>query len=111
MQFTIPSKSTIQISLDQDFSERDIDILGEMLRDMFFDQSKGLGCYGSFDFNDEVICLPNETDEDIIYTVARIKDIKMRYEWDGDGYLEFILPNNKTIYNSDCKKKYDWKMQ
>jgi hypothetical protein len=30
----------------------------------------------------------------------------MRY--DGDGYLEFIFNNEKSIYNDDCKKDHGW---
>jgi len=86
-----------------------INAVGELLRSIFFNQSKGLGCYENFELNPWAKSLLNETEDDIVYTCAEWNGIKMRYFWDGDGYLEFVLDNEeKTIYNDDCKK-LDWK--
>ena len=98
-------------------TERGINLLGEFLRNYFFDQSKGTGCYSTFELNSEVKELPQENIEDwddvfnpnVKYTVASREGIIMRYYWDGDGYLEFILPNDKIIFNSDCKKDHGWR--
>jgi len=94
--------------------------LGETLRDQFFDQSKGLGCYSSFDVKSDVIELesepldPNDISEYALYwkrysKVFNDQSIEMRYYWDGDGVLEFILPNGVILSNGDCKKTYRWK--
>lgn len=94
-----------------------VNALGEILRAIFFDQSKGFGCYGSFDLNEGIETLePITTKEDedtdsITYTCARWNGIVMRYYWDGDGYLEFNLNlgDDGKIFNDDCKKDYGWK--
>lgn len=106
--------SNLVIPLNQDLDKRGLDLLGECLRALFFDQTKGFGCYSSFELKPYVTTLPNEPVEDdpveFHYTVAKVHDIKMRYFWDGDGYLEFILPNGKVIFNSDCKCDHGWKI-
>jgi len=43
-----------------------------------------------------------------IYHCAIWNGIKMRYYWDEDRHLEFILDDNIIIYNDDCKKAYGW---
>lgn len=34
-------------------------------------------------------------------------DIEVGWHWDGDGCL-FIREKGKAVYNSDCKKDYEW---
>ena len=99
--------------------------IGEHLRGLFFDQSDGdTGCYSTFDYNptQQIECRPKEP---ILYegggfygehwTVAHYDGpdeqfigTKMRYHWDGDGTLQFILPSGGVIENPDCKKNYVW---
>ena len=88
-----------------------INAVGELLRNIFFNQSKGFGCYENFELNPWVKPLPHEENKEgnMIYTCAEWNGIKMRYFWDGDGFLEFLLDNEgRAIYNDDCKKQ-DWK--
>lgn len=108
----------------------DPNIIGEVLRAKFF-KPGGLGCYEIFNLQDDVKVLPDEPQEWFdfnfdppkmvsdrpepeypeFYTVAIKDDVKMRYYWDGDGYLEFILPDGSVIYNSDCKKTWGWRRE
>ena len=101
-----------QLTIDLDKilkSEYGVNALGETLRAIFFNQSGGLGCYESFKLNEGVEQLPNEVEDEITYTCASWNGIKMRYYWDGDGYLEFILDEEeRAIYNTDCKKDCNW---
>lgn len=96
----------------------DPDVVGEYLRDIFFDQDKGYGCYSTFEFRQGVKSLP---DEDLVYrdgwmddrtkwTCAEYGGIKMRYFWDGDGTLEFHLPDGRIYQNTDCKKARYWEL-
>jgi hypothetical protein len=98
--------------------EMSVNELGEWLRDEFFDQSFGLGCYGNFVMREGVKHLGEENifDEGECVGKDRIyeKEIDgqifmMKYSWDGDGYLEFTLPDGSEIRNSDCKKTNRWK--
>jgi len=95
-------------------TEYGVNALGEILRCIFFSQKKGFGCYETFELNPDVKPLPNEVDhleenKDITYTCAEWNGIKMRYYWDGDGYLEFELDEDgRAIYNDDCKKDHGW---
>lgn len=90
-----------------------INALGEFLRELFFDQSKGLGCYQSFDVNNDVEELENETDNEngIVWKCYKFAGVIMKYYWDGDGFLKFELPNQKSLVNDDCKKDYNWKLE
>ena len=96
---------------------------GEYLRGLFFDQSDGkYGCYSTFNLNNGVLKLPDETivisdeetdpydwyDDNWTWTKAELNGIVMRYHWDGDGTLEFILPDGSMLSNDDCKKDYNW---
>ncbi len=89
--------------------------VGEILRAAFFDQSDGkFGCYSTFDYNKHVLPIPHEIDAYDHQTMwhcaeRKLQDItiKMRYFWDGDGTLEFQLPDGYLI-NNDCKKDYCW---
>jgi hypothetical protein len=107
--------------------------IGELLRKLFFDSSKGKGCYSTFEINDSVmperdrlipywdietnfpkICFEERnTNEDEYYTTYSLKTecgiIYMMYHWDGDGVLIFEFPNKSLLVNSDCKKNYCWK--
>lgn len=102
------------------------DHIGEWLRDMFFNQSPEMphrshsktGCYSTFELNADVRELPNESESrwgnNHEYTCAEkdfpeVGTIKMRYYWDGDGYLEFLFTDGYTIYNTDCKCSYGWR--
>lgn len=112
----------------------DYDLCGEILRGIFFDQSAGTGCYVSFDLNKNVEELPplpvpwwdlvegkmqlvtdrpSSNDPCDSYTRARVKTqngyVEMRYVWDGDGILLFVLEDGSVLYNHDCKKAHGWK--
>lgn len=98
------------------------DEAGEFLRGVFFNQSTGkYGCYSTFELNPGVEELPDETvtlsentspndwyNDSWTWTRAQFNDIIMRYYWDGDGMLEFLLPDGSILSNDDCKKDYGW---
>lgn len=107
----------------------DPDILGELLRDRFFNQNPQgcfFGCVSCFELREGVKKEKEEpvewvdlnTDPPLIrsdipdpedphvYTVATLDGVKMRYYWEGDGYLEFILPDGRILMNDDCKKDH-----
>jgi hypothetical protein len=101
------------------------DFIGEFLRDSFFDQSKGKGCYETFDLKEDVENLPDESidtsdwdsnwiDNNIEYVyrcakkVIDDKVVIMKYYWDGDGVLEFHFEDGSILENNDCKCSYDW---
>lgn len=84
------------------------DALGELLRNIFFDQSKGkFECYSAFDLNHGVRPLRDEVIEGCVYRCAQWKGIKMRYYWDGNGYMEFNLESS-ILCNTDCKRSHGW---
>lgn len=96
-------------------------VLGEMFRNEFFNQDEGeFGCYSTFELRPDVFDRRTEKEiideegwhDEIEWTVASKyidnKLITMRYYWDGDGYLSFVLPNGIVLANSDCKKSYRW---
>jgi len=90
----------------------DPNVIGEYLRDQFFDQSKGKGCYDTFDVRDDVTELPVEYDYDERWYVYE-KDVNgthviMKWYWDGDGTLEFYFDDGTDITNDDCKKSHTW---
>jgi hypothetical protein len=109
--------------LEVDFQSVDADLAGELLRDLFFDQKGELGCYSTFDLKKGVVDAgrtpiqmvgPDEKIEDDNYYfynkfVHFNTGIEMRYFWNGDGELIFILPNQTVFANTDCKKTHDWK--
>ena len=99
--------------------EENPNVVGEYLRDQFFNQSKGKrGCYSTFESNENVVELDKESiDEDYdnlnIYYHVFSKEIDnekiiMKYYWDGDGTLEFHFEDGTQIFNNDCKKDYCW---
>jgi len=93
-------------------------IVGEYLRDQFFDQSNDLrGCYSTFELMPDVIQLDEERvldceDGTYFYQVSQKlignKIVWMKYYWDGDGVLEFHFENGSKLINNDCKKDYVW---
>jgi len=89
------------------------DLAGELLRNAFFDQSEGRGCYVSFKLRDNVKELPSKIIDGINFHYACAefdgKEITMEYWWDGDGSLSFIFEDGCAIQNNDCKKTYNWK--
>ena len=89
--------------------------VGELLRDSFWNQSDDrIGCYSSFDYNEDVESLPNERKTDDQYTlwsVAIWNNIICRWYWDGDGTIEFTFSDGSILINTDCKKNYTWEWQ
>ena len=113
MNFTLTNNS-ITFDFDQFLnSEKGINLLGEVLRNHFFDQSKGYGCYSSFDLNKEVEQLPEEPvyfdpnnqaeGIEFTYTCAKRDNIIMKYYWDGDGYLQFTLPSSLKPFSTNSR--------
>lgn len=97
--------------------------VGELLRDLFFNQDRNegiMGCYDTFDVREGVEELPktpvDEEAEDNEWKVwwhnfqKKFNDqtIKMSWFWDGDGELCFIFEDGSALVNSDCKKDYCW---
>jgi len=100
----------------------DPNTIGEYLRNVFFDQTKGKGCYDSFDVTENTLTLPTqlvdpEYDSITTWNIFqkdvnfndKVEKVIMRYYWDGDGTLEFIFDDNSSVLNTDCKKTYNWK--
>jgi hypothetical protein len=114
---------TLSVNLTELYT-KDIDLLGELLRTCVFVES--FGCYSCFDVVEGFREQPSENIPLLIRTLmagCEAKDIHnikrmMWYRdeeraldvfwyWDGDGALVFRLPDEKIIYNIDCKKS-DW---
>jgi hypothetical protein len=99
----------------------DANAKGEYLRKQFFlcNNEHDIGCYSSFVLASGVKRLPDEPDEEYseyIWTCAENTvpevcsgKIVMKYNWDGDGALEFYLPNGTILANTDCKKTLGWR--
>lgn len=109
------------MKIDLPVNDRNANLLGEILRELFFDQTQGYGCYSTFDLNPSVEVLPNRPDPDdkfILWKRATLNVdgilVLMEYYWDGDGNLEFSWQENgKSILlvNGDCKKDYRWEFR
>ena len=90
-------------------------VVGEMLRNIFFNEDDGnTGCYSTFQLRTEITPLPQEVIDDEIFTVASYKndnnqEVIMKYHWDGDGMLLFKFEDGSVLVNDDCKKDYNWK--
>lgn len=90
------------------------EFFGEYLRNEFFDQSKGFGCYSTFETRSGVIRLSDQYDpeEEITWQCFRKTindvDVDMKYYWDGDGTLCFNFPDGSGLFNNDCKKSSTW---
>ena len=97
--------------------------LGEELRELFFVSSRehDIGYYSTFDFDPRVKQLPDEAlnDQDVTDTPywscyvfvdpsSKHNGTKFRGFWDGDGVIEFTLPDGRILENWDCKKTYQW---
>jgi hypothetical protein len=104
----------------ENLSEIETCALGEALRNSFFDQSKGYGCYSTFELRSDVYGNRDEIREDneCWKTASKIFNeyiIKMCYHWGGDGKLEFQFWKNWEflfkLINDDCKKDYNWEIK
>jgi len=90
-------------------------LAGEILRELFFKQNKNdLGCYSTFELNEDVVKYPNITRGELVWNRTKRmffpnETIEMQYVWDGDGTLIFIFVDGSYLINTDCKKDYDWK--
>ena len=114
-----------------DFTSKNPDVLGEFLRDYFFDQSENnLGCYSTFDVRDGIEKIPFDEehfymlfgrypgdyvdpcfgfdDNEVLEHGSAYYDPKtnttMCYYWDGDGSLAFKLhtkPNKVLVVYND----------
>lgn len=89
--------------------------VGELLRDLFFDQNRGYGCYSTFDLRGGILTLPPVQNGEERWTLAMYMDpelkVTMGYWWDGDGSLAFLIQTPESthlLYNSDCKKSSYW---
>ena len=105
----------MKFSMEFDTLTCDPNMLGEILRDKFFDQNDNtVGCYNTFILRPEAKKMPDEVQKEdcITWTCATLDFngliVKMRYFWDSDGELEFSLPDC-LLYNYDCKKTHIWK--
>lgn len=97
---------------------QDANIIGEILRDKFFQQDREngkFGFYSVFKYRPGVIQLSDERnldygyeDEGVRVVCAKLDDIVMKGFWEGDGDLSFHFPNGEIVNNSDCKKSNNW---
>lgn len=97
-------------------------LIGELFREMFFKNERDqygrrLGCYEVFTLAPGVKTLPNEPVDDCPgewWTCAELTTpdgaVKMRYHWEGDGTLQFFMPDGTCYENTDCKKDYEWEI-
>jgi hypothetical protein len=110
----------MKFNIEIDTETSDPDTLGECLRNMFFAEEwswygpwssgkyRKLGCYSTFEVAPGVEELPQRG----AWSCFRHSNgIEMRYFWDGDGSLAFILPDGRVLINTDCKKTYDWRYE
>lgn len=109
------------LELKLEINEMHADIIGEYLRDLFFDQSSGqIGCYSTFAVNDWVERISDDVrydeymEEDEIWYRFRTDAagclVTMEYHWDGDGTLRFLF-GDYILENTDCKKSYGWELE
>jgi hypothetical protein len=109
----------VKFTLEFEVDEKTANLAGELLRNEFFDQTKGFGCYETFDWRSDVTPLPNEIKEDGTYVWRKGEKefqgtrIICAWMWDGNGTLKFHIYGKKEyIYlsNTDCKKDYNWEI-
>jgi hypothetical protein len=118
------------MKLTIDTEEISPDIIGEIYREIFFDQNREMGfrgCYDTFslkanitplsdkgvpeirlDANDKAFLSTENTD----YFFTRAKDsdgVILMYYSDGDIFLSFLLPDGTYLVNRDAKKDRGWK--
>lgn len=106
-----------------DIDKLSLQTLGEALRDTVF--TEHTGCYSCFDVTDDFIkqsskdipllvavllagCFAKDELERMTYYYSPAKDLHVYWYWDGDGTLVFKLPDDRIIYNSDCKHDDEW---
>ena len=116
-------KFRVEYDLD---SVEDVIPVGEWLRRRFFDEKmlpdgyRTYGCYSEFDVKDDVVELPQvpvswpdeDWPSDLMWKCYSLElpegTVYLRWYWDGDGILEFQLPDGTVFHNGDCKKDYEW---
>jgi len=112
------------------------DAVGEYLRSSFFDEKvinkkhypfayRVTGCYSTFGWQKDVEKLePVELSSEDggshefkeFWTCGKKtfagETVECRWYWDdpedGDGEIQFLLPNGKRLININCKKDYGW---
>lgn len=104
-----------------------VDVLGELLRDLTFDTQPGeVGCYNTFDLKPGFVKNEDNQSKETIAEIMGLDEVDARtlqiYEneslqllvawfWDGDGTLFFEVEDGDDIVrviNTDCKKDYCW---
>src|SRR4051812_10905638 len=96
----------MKFTIDLEINNQNANAVGELLRNEFFDQTKGMGCYETFDWRSDVTPLPDEIEEDGDTYLWRkgVKNFQGNrvvcvWMWDGDGTLEFhIYGDKECIY-------------
>lgn len=122
----------MKFNIEVDTEHDSADVVGEALRGKFWKQPysttkygtyRETGCYSSFDYQDDVEELEPEIEERqehwsgeewtdrTEWHRARWRDILCRWYWDGDGTIEFHLPDGFVLRNTDCKKTYGWEYE
>ena len=109
----------------------DVDIAGELLRELVFKQEENaLGCYNTFDLNAGFVAVDkcdnrflklthclygayienNEVEWEISVThVFENEKFIVAWYWDGDGTLGIYVKEDGIFFvNDDCKKTYGW---
>lgn len=105
------------------FAMKDPNVVGEFLRNEIFDQTNGLGCYASFEFNEgfEETFRGNMSlgflywwgrpgdvlGDKLKETFITNGEIEAAWYWDGDGYL-LIKWEDIFVENADCKNTNYW---
>lgn len=105
--------------------ETNLDMFCELIRASVF--IKPFGCYSCFDlvegFKEQdsrripllirtILAGSYANIPEEIISMRWYKDVDRQldvyWRWDGDGTLVFQLPDGTIVYNTDCKKDYDW---
>jgi len=100
-------------------AENNPDVAGELLRELFFDQSKKntLGCYNTFELKEGLTTYQEDMDDEKwTVCIQHFDDLSifMKYHWDGDGtllfehYPELDGDDDWGLINDDCKKTGNW---
>jgi hypothetical protein len=89
-------------------------LAGEVLRNMFFAQDeRSYGCYSNFELREGICKLEPYYDKwkEEWVQASNTDGITMRYRWDGDGCVKFLLPDGGLLVNYDCKKDSNWQFK
>jgi hypothetical protein len=108
------------IRLSIPVNDRTKNFVGEILRELFFDQSRGMGGYDSFDLLPGVVELPDtkgtywEDEEKVVWhnamLVTNTDTIEMSYIRNDEHVLIFKF-GDYVLTNGDAAVDYTWELE